>query len=131
MPDLDWGKVVFEAGTYVVSSVVGLGVGIWKWGRKSAADEQKIKDDYNAKIDDLREQMRASHAEYEKAATARNDLLVEQFKESFEGIRRQIDTNQLETEKRFLPKDDFKDFREEYRQDMRRIFDKLDNLPRQ
>lgn len=130
MADLDWQHVALQAGLSLLSGAGGMFFGIWKWGRRSAQQEQAVKDDYNAKIDELREQTRLSMTSYEKSADARNDLLVEQFKESFDGIRRQIDENKLETEKYFLRKDDFKEFREEYRQDMRRIFDKLDNLPR-
>lgn len=130
MADLDWQHVALQGGLSLLSGAGGMFFGIWKWGRRSAQQEQAVKDDYNAKIDDLREHMRASMADYEKSADARNDLLVEQFKESFEGIRRQIDDNKLETEKYFLRKEDFGDFRKEYREDMRRIFDKLDNLPR-
>lgn len=114
----------------MLSGFGGLLIGSWRWGRRSAQHDQRVKDDYTKRIDDLREHMRTSMASYEKGADARNDLLVEQFKESFDGIRRQIDENRLDTEKRFLPKDDFRDFREEYREDIRTIFDKLDRIPR-
>jgi hypothetical protein len=130
MADLDWQHVALQAGLSLLSGAGGMFFGIWKWGRRSAQQEQAVKDDYNEKIDGLREQMRASMADYAKAADAKNDLLVEQFKESFEGIRRQIDDHKLETERFFFRKEEFNSFREEYRQDMRRIFDKLDNLPR-
>lgn len=130
MADTEWGKLALEAGVSLVSGLGGLLIGAWKWGRKGAKAEQTVKDDYEGKIGALREQTRVSMDDREKANDDRNDLLVAQFKESFDGIRRQIDENRLDTEKHFLRKDDFKDFREEYRQDMRRIFDKLDSLPR-
>lgn len=110
----------------MISATGGWLVGIWRWGRNSAKDEQAVKDDYDGKIRALRDEMRAET----KAADDRNELLVAQFKETLDGIRRQMDQNTLDTEKYFLRKEDFKEFREEYRQNTRRIFEKLDSLPR-
>lgn len=80
-----------------------------------------MKDEFDAKVATLGEQLRTSMLEVEKGAERRLDLLVEQFKESFAGLRRQIDDDRLHTEQRFLRKDDFKDFRDEYREDMREV----------
>lgn len=131
MADWNWEHAAVEVGVAVVSWFGSALFTAWKFGRSGAKHDQNVKDDYDGKIDALREQMRTSHASYEKAATARNDLLVEQFKESFDGIRRQIDDNKLDTEKHFLRKEDFGDFRKEYREDVRAIFEKLDRIPRQ
>lgn len=130
MADTDWTRIAIEAAGWAASSLSGLLIGVWRGGRHSAHKEQKIKDDYDKKINALREETRLSMAAYEKQADARNDLLIEQFKESFEGIRRQIDQNRFDAEVRFLPKDDFKEFRQEWRDGMIRIFDRLDHLPR-
>lgn len=108
-----------EAGASLLSGLGGLVIGAWKWGRNSARSEQLVKDDYNSKIRGLREEVRTSMASIEQKAIAKNDLLVEQFKESFEGMRRQIDEHRFYTERDFVKKEDFKDFREEYRDDMR------------
>lgn len=69
----------------------------------------------------------ATHAQ---KADDGNDLLVAQFKESFEGIRRQHDDHKLDVERRFMLKDDFKDFRDEYREDMRDIKTAIANISR-
>jgi len=119
MADADWGHIAVSAGSSLLSGLGGLLFGIWRWGRRSAQHDQRVRSDYDTKISGLREETRNSMASYEKSATARNDSLVDQFKESFEGIRRQLDEHRLDTEKRFLPKDDFRDFRDEYREDMR------------
>lgn len=121
MAEIEWGKIAIETAISMVSGFGGFVVGIWKWGRDSAKAEQAVKDDYEAKITGLREEVRKDMASHVHKSDARNDLLVEQFKESFEGIRRQIDDHRLHTETRFLPKDDFRDFREEYREDMREL----------
>lgn len=119
MTEWDWAKLAFQIGTYALSSAVGLGVGLWRAGRKSAESEQAVKDDYTAKIHALREETRTHMATHASKVEDGSDLLVSQFKESFEGLRRQHDDHKLDIEKRFMLKDDFKDFRDEYRDDMR------------
>lgn len=126
MADWNWQSLALQGGGAMISATGGWLVGIWRWGRKSAKDEQAVKDDYDGKIRALRDEMRVEA----KAADDRNELLVDQFKETLDGLRRQMDQNTLDTEKYFLRKDDFKEFREEYRQNTRRIFEKLDSLPR-
>ena len=121
MGEFDWGKLAIEAGASLLSGIGGLVIGAWKWGRNSARSEQVIKDDYNGKIRALREEMRKDMAAHAQKSADGNDLLVGQFTESFAGIRRQLDEHRLTTEKEFLRKDDFRDFREEYREDIREI----------
>lgn len=119
--DIDWPHIALQAGTSLLSAIGGLLVGVWRWGRASAEREQQMKDEFDAKVDALGDQLKASMAEVEKAGARRLDLLVEQFKESFAGLRRQIDDDRLYTEQRFMRKEEFKDFREEYREDMREV----------
>lgn len=128
MAEFDWSHVAVEAGIAVFSGVGGAFVAVWKWGRGGAKAEQAVKDDYNAKINELREDVRSDMAAQAKAADDRGDLLVGQFRESFEGLRRQMDEHRLDTEKRFLLKDDFREFLKEYRENQRRTDDKLNRL---
>lgn len=128
MSDWDWTRTALEAGGAIASGLFGILVGIWRAGRESALREQSVKDDYTGKIGVLEEDMQRALAVHEKAAAARLELLVEQFKESFVGLRRQIDDDRLHTEREFLRKEDFKDFREEYREDMRDIKKSLNGL---
>jgi hypothetical protein len=100
-----------------ISGLAGLVFGAWRWGRAGAKAEQAVKEDYERKI-----------AVVEQTADARLDLLVEQFKESFEGLRRQMDQNTLETERRFLSQPAFDKFCVEYRRNQDRTDDKLDRL---
>lgn len=131
MAEWDWQHLALQGGTSLLSGAGGLLFGVWKWGRRSAKDEASVKDDYNTKIRALREEVRTEMASYAKTADAGNDLLVSQFKESFEGLRRQHDDHKLDVEKRFLLKDDFRDFREEYREDMRDLKASIANIARQ
>jgi glucan phosphorylase len=126
----EWVDVALKTGISLVSAIGGLGLGLWKWGRSTAEDEQAVKNDYTSRIAALREEMRTAMGEQAKHSGSRTDLLVEQFKESFDGIRRQIDEHRYYTEKDFLKKEDFRDFREEYREDMRDIKNAIAAIPR-
>lgn len=131
MADIEWGKVAVEAGASLVSGIFGAAVWIWRRGRGSAKSEQSVKDDYDGKIHALREEVRTDMASYAKTSDAGGDLLVSQFKESFEGLRRQHDEHKLDVEKRFMLKDDFRDFRDEYREDMRDLKASIASISRQ
>ncbi len=130
MAEADWVRLGLEAGASLLSGIGGLIVGAWKWGRNSVRAEQAVKDDYNSKIRALREEMMKAMATQAQKSTDGSDMLVSQFKESFEGMRRQIDEHRFYTEKDFVKKEDFKDFREEYRDDMRDLKAAIANIPR-
>ncbi len=131
MAETDWVRVGFEVGASLTSGLVGLVIGAWKWGRHSAKAEEKLKSEVAQKISELREQTRASMEKHEDHSSARTDLLVEQFKESFDGIRRQIDDHKLATEREFVRKDEMRVLRDEIREDMREIKSMIKDLPRQ
>lgn len=115
----EWTDIALKAAISLASGVGGLFFGVWKWGRYSATAGQAVKDDYDAKIGELRKEMREAMAAQAHKSGGSVDLLVSQFKETFDGIRRQIDEHRFYTEKDFMKKEDFRDFRDEYREDMR------------
>lgn len=117
MADIDWGRAAIEAAASAASGLVGLVIGAWKFGRSGAQGEAR-----------LREELIEMIAQQDKRATARSDLLTEQFRETLDGIRRQMDELRYYTEKRFLAKEDFAEFRNEYRENNNRMNDKLDAL---
>lgn len=117
--DWNWQHLGLQAGVPFLSAMGGWLLGIWRWGRASAKQEQAVKDDYDDKISALREEVRKSMAAQVQGAEDRQENLVNQFKEAFDGLRRQHDDHKLDVEKRFMLKDDFQNFREEYREDMR------------
>lgn len=126
--EIDWTRLAAELGVAVIGGVGSAFFTVWKWGRSGAKAEQSVKEDYDGKIDKLREETRAAMQKYEDNATARNDLFVAQTRETLEGIRRQIDQNLLDVERRFLSKPEFDKFHAEYRRDQERTDDKLDRL---
>ena len=115
----EWTDIALKAGISLVSGFGGLLLGVWKWGRSSAETEQAVKNDYDAKIRALREEVRTAIMTHAEKTDDGKELLVGQFKESFDGLRRQMDEHRFYTEKDFMKKEDFRDFREEYRDDMR------------
>lgn len=128
MADYDWGRIAVEGIGGVFSAAAGLIVGVWKLGRNSAVTRQAIRDDYDRKINALRDETRAQMAQAEKEASARMDLLLGQIRETLEGIRRQMDELRYHNEHYFLPKEAFEKFRTEYREDNQRIDEKLDRI---
>ena len=96
----EWIEIALKAGIALAGGVGGLFFGVWKWGRSSAKAEQAVKN----QITVLREEVRKEMAAQVTKSEAKTDLLVEQFKESFDGIRRQIDEHRYYTEKDFLKK---------------------------
>lgn len=119
MADWDWQHLGIQAVLSLISGAGGWGLAIWRGGYNQRAKEQAVKDDYTKRINDLREEVRTAMTAFAKDADNRNEALVEQFAETLNGLRRKIDDNELHTERHFLRKDEFKDFREEYREDMR------------
>jgi preprotein translocase subunit SecA len=117
--DFDWPQVVIEGTLSLISAFGGLVIGAWKWGRNSVLHEQRLRDEFNDKMEAFSKEVRTAMANQQQAQEDRLDGLVDQFKETFVGLRRTIDQTALDNEKRFFPKDDFRAFREEYREDMR------------
>jgi hypothetical protein len=124
----DWPRLALEGLGSLFSGVAGLVVGAWRWGRHSVLHEQRLREDYTSKIEELREDFRMALAATASTNHEQVDAIVDQFKETLMGIRRQIDEDRLTNEKRFLSKDDFRDFREEYREDMRGLKETMNRL---
>jgi len=123
-PDIDWPRLWLEAVGSALSAIVGVVVGIWRWGRNSALAEQQVRNDYIARIESMKVTLHAAEVAHDR----RIDDLVDQFKETFVGIRRQFDDGRLYTEQNFVRKDDFREMREEIRDDMRDIKVSLNEL---
>jgi hypothetical protein len=127
----DWVRTTLSVIASLLSGAIGMIAGVWRAGRASAKREQAVKDDYIMRIAAMEKEMKSDIVAHEKASEDRLDLLVTQFHESFNGLRRQIDQDRLNTEREFLRKDDFKDYLREFREDMREIKAKIDNIPRE
>lgn len=119
--ETDWIRIAVDAAIGLGSGAASLLASAVHYGRRGAKREQKVKDDYDLKIGGLRDEVRSDMTRIEKSTNESRETLVGQFKESFDGIRRQFDEHRFSTEKDFMRKEDFRDFREEYREDMREL----------
>lgn len=126
MPGGEWIEIAIKVIAALGGGIVGAIAAIWRMGRNSANAENSV----DKRIAALREEVRTQMVAHAQKSDSSRDLLVEQFKESFDGMRRQIDEHRYYTEKDFLKKEDFKDFREEYREDMRDIKDAIAGIAR-
>lgn len=87
----------------LLSGAIGILVGIWHAGKKSGKDEA----DHDVRINERLEA---------KVMEATND-----FGETLRGLRQKINDVELHAAKTYLEKQDFTDFRKEYREDMSEI----------
>ena len=86
-----------------LSGAVGILVGIWHAGKKSGKEEA----DHDARLNERLE------AQVKRAT---ND-----FDETLRGLRQKINDVELYSAKTYLEKEEFTDFRKEYREDMTEI----------
>jgi len=132
MADWDWVKTALQAIVPLVTGTAGLFLGTWQAGKRSGKQEAeleaKIKADLKKETDDkieaLRNEMRTSLAE----ATEGPEEFIKSIGDTFTALRTKIGDVERDGLIRFLPKDDFTRFLEEYRKDQRRTDDKLEKL---
>lgn len=122
----EWFHAALAAISAVAGSVAGLVSATWRIARIEPRLKLEFSEDLAGVENDLRDQIDQSNRD----AAMRNELLVEQFKESFAGLRRQLDDHRLHTEQQFMRKSDFKDFRDEIREDMREIKVMIREIPK-
>lgn len=127
----EWVDIAIKAVVGLAGGIGGLFIGVWKWGRSSAKAEARQEQSVKTQITALREEVRKEMAAHVKKTDDSHDELVNHFEESFNGIRRQIDEHRYYTEKDFMKKDDFKDFRDEYREDIRDLKASITAIARQ
>ena len=117
MGDMEW---FYRLVGPAMGAIVGLVSGVYSAGRKSAEREQRIKDE-------LREEIVLMGS----SSDAKINKSKDEFGETLHGLRQKINDVELEAERRYLLKDDFKEFRDEYRENTNRLFDKLEQISRQ
>lgn len=113
--NFDWAHLIVGLIGSLCGAAGGIFVGGWRLGRI----EGKLKLHFQQEMSKCEQRIE------EKLQRA-----VEPFGETLRGIRQKINDVELDSERRYLAKDEFGEFRQEYRDDMKRIFDKLDHLPR-
>lgn len=115
MINLEWAHLIIGALGAIAGAAGGIFIGGWRLGRI----EGRLKLHFKEAIEESE-----SHIEG-KLEQARQG-----FDDTLKGLRQKINDVELNSERRFFLRDDFKNFLEEYRDNTNRIFEKLDNLPR-
>lgn len=128
MTEYDWARTGIEIAVALVSGAAGAIGTAYSFGKTDATERAQLKEEMDARIDDLRDKTVGKMDQAIKAADARNELLISQIRETLDGMRRQFDEYRVEIEREFFRKIDFNQFFTAYRDDQNRINDKLDRI---
>jgi len=104
MAGLEWAHAIAAILGVLFGAAGGIFAGGWRLGRI----EGRLKLNFQEAI-----------TVSEKRIEDKVDEARVSFDETLKGLRQKINDVELNAERRFLPKDDFYDFRDEYREDMR------------
>lgn len=113
MVDLEWAHAVAALLGAVGGAAGGIFAGGWRLGRI----EGRITLAFKTSISDC-----------EKEFEAKIDTIGKFYDETFKGLRQKINDVELNTERNFMSKEGFEEFRKEYREDTHRFDDKLDKI---
>lgn len=114
MIDLEWAHALAA----VVGAAAGACSAIFMSGWRLGKIEGRLNLNFNTSI-----------AASEKRIEDKVEQARMAFDETLKGLRQKINDVELETERTFLPKGDFDDFRKEWREDIRDIKTRIDNIP--
>lgn len=128
MTEADWARIAVEVVIALASAAASAVGTAYAFGKRDATERAQLKEEMDARIDDLRDKTIGKMDQAIRAADARNELLISQIRETLEGMRRQFDEHRLEIERDFFRKVEFNEFFKTYRDDQNRINDKLDKL---
>lgn len=107
---LDWWHAMTGAGGGIIGTFL-----TWFW--RAARVEPTIRADFRNDIN-----------EAERRVEEKVESMTSHFREYFDGIRRQQDDLRLNVEEKFVRKDDFKEFRDEWREAVRDLKQSIQNI---
>lgn len=111
--NFEWANLTIALASAGVGALTGLVVGVWHVARI----EGQIKDDFKKCIDETKTEIEG-----------RVEALVGQFQDTFAALRQKINDVELQTERLFVSKSGFDEFRKEYRDDMKSLMKKIDHI---
>jgi hypothetical protein len=107
---------------------LGLIAGVWRANHIKQDVKSALSEEFNAKIDTLKESIVTKIANSEQQLEEKIIEAADHFSETLHGLREKINNVELNTEREFVPKSGFDEFRKEHRSDMQRLMDKLDQM---
>lgn len=111
--NFEWAHLVIGAAAASFGAIGGLVAGVWRVARI----EGQIKEDFKTCIDDTKTEIED-----------KVENLVGQFQDTFAALRQKINDVELQTERLFVSKSGFDEFRKEYREDMANLMRKIDHI---
>ena len=111
----EWAHVIIGIIGLIAGGAGGIFAGGWRMGRI----EGRIKLHFQSSL-----------AESEQKFLAKVEDETKAFEQTLLALRQKINDVELDTERRFLPRGDFDDFREEYREDMRDLKQSIAGITR-
>lgn len=109
----EWVHLIIGLASAIFGGGAGLAAGVWKVARI----EGQIKEEFKAYIDETK-----------TGIEERVEALVGQFQDTFAALRQKINDVELHTERLFVSKAGFDEFRKEYREDMASLMRKIDHI---
>lgn len=123
---IDWLHATIASISSVIGGAAGLVAATWRLARIEPALRLDIKRDIAGIENELRDEINVG----EKRISAKIEEAAQLFDETLKALRQKINDVELETARGFISKPHFDDFRREYREDMRRLMDKIDEIAR-
>lgn len=101
---LQWAQAIAA----LIGALIGAAGGIFAAGRLLGRIESRLELKFKSAVDESEKRLEEKVIESTQA-----------FDETLKGLRQKINDVELDAERRFLPKEEFVDFRAEYREDIR------------
>lgn len=111
--NFEWMHVIIGLVSAVFGGGAGLVTGVWRVARI----EGQVREDFKKCIEETKDNIES-----------KVEALVAQFQETFSGLRQKINDVELQTERTFVSKAGFDEFRKEYREDMSSLMKKIDHI---
>ena len=120
----DWAHAWSAFGGAIAGAVSTVGAMLFRAGAK----EPTMRLDFQKIITAAEERVESKIDAAERRGEDKVETIVAQFHDTFASLRQKINDVELQTERGFVAKNDFDEFRTEYREDKNRMFEKLDKL---
>ena len=120
----DWGHALSAIGGGLITA----GGALIGWIYKAGGKDLTLKADFHQSLEEAESRVETKIEAVDQRVETKLEELIKHFTDTFAALREQSNLHRLEIEKDFLRKNEFGRWREEDREDKRRIFEKLDNL---
>lgn len=122
----DWVHAVIASASSVIGAAAGLMAGTWRMARIEPVLRLEIQRDIASMENDMRDEIGAG----ERRIAARILESANLFDETLRALRQKINDVEMEMVRGYVSIPNFEVLRREHREDMQRILDRLDDLPR-